>query len=406
MRLKNVTRCLLLGLSVLFLACQQFGKEAPPNKTTEVSGIENSASRSKGLPYNPYTGFDPYQDYINYDLSSRDLRESLDDLLMIRFNSNTKWPPPGFLPDEFDPQEILESGKNPGLGIRELHQSGITGQGIGIALIDQPLNQDHIEYRERLMLYEIINSEIDPKPEMHGAAVASLAVGKNVGTAPQADLYYIAARNGRFNETGEYVYDFHETALAIYRILEINNSLPEDRKIRVISIQSGIRDDFADTSEVNKAIDAARQNNIFVIYSNLEDTYGFGFHGLGRDPLTNPDLTDCYEPAFTQIEDYEGIFDPSLVRLLAPMDSRTFADAYSTDGYLFDRVGGRSWVMPYLAGVYALAAQTYSNITPEKFWDLALDTGYWIMVESGNGLESLGPILNPGEIMRVLQEDQ
>jgi hypothetical protein len=142
-----------------------------------------------------------------------------------------------------------------------------------------------------------------------------------------------------------------------------------------------------------------------VIYSNLEETYGFGFHGLGRDPLTDPDQTSSYEPAHTQIKDYGGFFDPSLVRLLAPMDSRTFADAYSEDGYLFDRVGGRSWVMPYLAGVYALVAQIYPTITPEQFWDLALDTGDWNVVETENGIESLGPILNPGEMIRVLQED-
>jgi hypothetical protein len=61
--------------------------------------------------------------------------------------------------------------------------------------------------------------------------------------------------------------------------------------------------------------------------------------------------------------------------------------------------------MPYLAGVYALAAQINPNITPEQFWGLALDTGYWVTVETENGLESLGPILNPGEIIRVLQED-
>ena len=31
---------------------------------------------------------------------------------------------------------------------------------------------------------------------MHGPAVASIAVGKTVGVAPEADLYYISSVNG------------------------------------------------------------------------------------------------------------------------------------------------------------------------------------------------------------------
>jgi hypothetical protein len=32
--------------------------------------------------------------------------------------------------------EIMEEGKNPGLGIRSLHSQGITGKGISVAIID------------------------------------------------------------------------------------------------------------------------------------------------------------------------------------------------------------------------------------------------------------------------------
>ena len=36
---------------------------------------------------------------------------------------------------------------------------------------------------------------------------------------------------------------------------------------------------------------------------------------------------------------------------------------------------GRSWGVPYLAGLYALACQVDPDITPDKFWSTALDTG-------------------------------
>ena len=39
----------------------------------------------------------------------------------------------------FDPAKLLEEGKNPGLGIHELHEEGIDGENVGIAVFDQPL---------------------------------------------------------------------------------------------------------------------------------------------------------------------------------------------------------------------------------------------------------------------------
>lgn len=89
----------------------------------------------------------------------------------------------------------MELGKNPGLGSRELHQKGITGKGVGIAIIDQSLLVDHVEYKEQLKMYEEIHC-YDERASMHGPAVASIAVGKTVGVALEADLYYIAETHG------------------------------------------------------------------------------------------------------------------------------------------------------------------------------------------------------------------
>ncbi len=59
---------------------------------------------------------------------------------------------------------------------------------------------DHQEYRDRIRLYEEINIDKGTPAQMHGAAVASIAVGKTVGVAPEADLYYIAKFNTDFKE--------------------------------------------------------------------------------------------------------------------------------------------------------------------------------------------------------------
>ena len=51
--------------------------------------------------------------------------------------------------------------------------------------------------------------------------------------------------------------------------------------------------------------------------------------------------------------------------------------------------------MPYLAGVYALAAQVDPEITPERFWELALQTGRTLNITGTPGFTRLGPVLDP-----------
>ena len=71
-----------------------------------------------------------------------------------------------------------------------------------MAILDQPLLVDHQKYAERLSLHEAVNIRKDRRAQMHGPAVASIAVGKTVSVAPEADLYYIAKFNTHFEKGG------------------------------------------------------------------------------------------------------------------------------------------------------------------------------------------------------------
>jgi subtilisin family serine protease len=93
-----------------------------------------------------------------------------------------------FILDKSDAKYIMELGKNPGLGIRTLHQMGITGKGVYIGLIDQGLLTQHVEYKDRLRFYEEIHC-LDDEATMHGPATASILAGKTAGVAPEATLY-------------------------------------------------------------------------------------------------------------------------------------------------------------------------------------------------------------------------
>ena len=171
-------------------------------------------------------------DIRSYDISALDLTDQEAVLSGVTYDSATVFP--DRLPNGFDPERIMEIGKNPGLGIRTLHEKGITGKGISIAIVDQALNPDHTEYADQLISYELLHC-CDTAAQMHGSAVTSIAVGKNCGVAPDAKVYYIASTFGRYGSNGMKM-NLQYMADGIDRILEINTLLPEDRKIRVISI--------------------------------------------------------------------------------------------------------------------------------------------------------------------------
>jgi hypothetical protein len=65
------------------------------------------------------------------DVSGRDFSgASIDELAKHNFDSRTKWPDTARLPHGFDPSQVMETGLNPGLGIRALHAKGVTGKNV------------------------------------------------------------------------------------------------------------------------------------------------------------------------------------------------------------------------------------------------------------------------------------
>jgi hypothetical protein len=354
--------------------------------------------------YNPDSDESWQMDLRAYDLSELDLSGSLNDLFYASFDSQTIWPPADKMPQGFDWEHIMELGKNPGLGIRKLHAQGITGRGVSIAIIDQPLITEHQEYANRLQLYEEVNVDATTTSQMHGPAVASIAVGKTVGVAPEADLYYIATWAGDWGENG-LIYNFRYYAQAVRRILEINEQLPEDRKIRVISMQIGWGPKQAGYDEITAACEEAKAAGMLIVCSSIEQVHGFKFHALGRSPLADPDTFESYEPGMFWAKGfYAGRRFSD--RLLIPMDSRTTASPCGADDYVFYRQGGWSWSIPYIAGMYALAVQVDTTITPNRFWSLALETGHTIELKYEGQTIPLGPILNPVALIEKLRTEE
>lgn len=348
--------------------------------------------------YDPNSAANWQVDLRGADLSALDLRSAGSDLAYADFDSHTVWPPSERMPSDFSPLAIAEMGKNPGLGVRQLLSQGITGQGVGIAIIDQPLLTGHEEYTGQLRWYESIRPGNGTSTSMHGPAVASIAVGRSVGVAPAADLYFINSGAGLLTLFTEN----HDIAHGIRRVLRISQALPADRKLRVISISDGWMPDSAGYDDVMAAVREAQAAGIFVVSSNLQETYGFCMQGLGRDPDGSPDAFTSYGPGLFWAQRFYS--NPSQENcLLVPMDSRTTAGPGGQNDYAFYRSGGWSWAIPYIAGSYALAAQVDPQITPERFWALGLETGRTIELERDGNSYKLGRLMDPVALIGKLR---
>jgi hypothetical protein len=348
--------------------------------------------------FDPKSG-DPFEvDLRSYDLTGLDLRDASVQLQYASFDDKTVWPAADKLPSGFDWKQVMDTGKNPGLGVRALHAQGITGSGVGIAILDQPLQVDHPEYRDALRLYEEINTG-DMGAQMHGPAVASLAVGKTIGVAPGADLYFIADWFMDPDEKANFAY----LATGIRRVLEINRSLPQEHRIRVVSISRGLGSKERGYAEVMSAIKEAEAQGVVVISVGMYGSKQAGILGLGRDPSADPDALASFRPAAFLIPKINNATG-SKNQLWIPIDARATASPTGKEDYVFYGEGGMSWAEPYLAGVYALACQVDPAITPERFWTLATQTGQYVDFSTGGKAYKIGPIVNPPGLIQALKK--
>ncbi|MBL4937080.1 S8 family serine peptidase [Clostridium sp. YIM B02515] len=341
------------------------------------------------------------------DLSELDLKGRSKDLFNAYFDSTTKWPSKDKMPEDFTPEKVLELGKDPGLGISKLHKEGITGKNIGIAILDSPLKNKHVDYNERIKHYEEMFNPIDDNLE-HGPAVTSIAAGKSVGVASEADIYYFADDNDYTDKNGNTRNDFEKVAKVIDRVIEINKTLPEDKKIRVISMSEGCGPEDKGYKEFKDAVSRAGKEGIFAISSILEDTHGFKFSGLGRFPADDNNNVSSFVNGkfyqnklskFTSEEFLKSVKD----YLYFPMDSRAVAGPNSDNEYIFYRFGAYSWVVPYISGLYALSCEVNPKVTPELFWKTALETSKETKFDYKSKTYEIKHVVSPVDLIEKLR---
>ena len=305
-----------------------------------------------------------YDDICWRDVSGVDFSEQINLPATLIFNEKTIWPDYKKMPAGCNPKELLTMAMNPGLGIRELHNEGITGKGVNVAMIDQPLMPDHPEFKGKIADYYDAGCE-GGITSMHGPAVASLLVGTHCGTAPGAKIYYAAAPSWK-GDTAYY-------AKALEWIIEQNEKLPESEKIRVVSVSaspSGPGSPFEKNFEMwDDACARAAEQDILV----LDCTSHRGFIGqCYYDPDNLNNVAAC-------TAGFPGMSDkPIPERILVPCSRRTVAEEYENGdfSYRYWGQGGLSWSIPYCAGVLALGWQVQPGLDSRTMKELLLKSAY------------------------------
>lgn len=341
-RTVNVVVCLLL-ISGLLSGCIPVcaggeSAEIPPVQPLKVIR-QSAALQAVG-------GVGPWSEY--WAEWNKDVRADLSShpglAFSLTFGTNTSFSEA--LPAGYDPEKLMEWGKYPGLNMDVLHQRGYTGKGTVIAYIDQPI-AEHEQYTRDSVHY-INNTNVESS--MHGPAVLSLLAGRDIGTAPEAEVYFYGHAAWEADQATH--------AACLYQIIEQNKSLPEDRKIRMVAFSDNIDETEKDADAFRTAVAACEASGVMVWFCG-------DYAPLSFIPFADKNTFESLAPTAM------GISDPPLVYV--PSSGRTTA---ADSGYIYWSNGGLSWTMPYVFGLYAIALQVDHSITREVLCSLIQDTAY------------------------------
>jgi serine protease AprX len=313
----------------------------------------------------PAFTFQPFSDVRDLDLSAYDFSDQPELIQTFWFNRNTIWPPAARMPKGVNPTKIMNKGMNPGLGVRALHKQGVTGKGVNVAIIDQPLVLNHPEYNGKIVAYKDFVNDPSQTSSMHGPAVASLLVGKNIGVAPGARLYYAAVPS--------WLQDSAYYQKALDWITAQNKSLPPARKIRVVSVSACPSGQGSPYTKNRRKWDAAcaRAEKAGILV--LDCTHHRGIVGPCYYDAKRPeDVTRC-TPGFPGVQG--GGYTDLILAITSP---RTQAEVYEPGkfGYQYMGRGGLSWGIPYCAGVLAMGWQIAPKLTKDEIVALLFESAY------------------------------
>lgn len=257
------------------------------------------------------------------------------------------------VPEGFSKNGLLQWGKYPGLNIDILQKYGYTGKGSVVAYVDQPVKVKNNEQYKSANIHYKNNAESDTS--MHGPAVLSLLVGKDIGTAPDTEVYYYAHASWKGDQKTH--------AQCLYQIIEQNKKLSKKKKITMVGFSDNIDLTEKNADAFKKAVKACEDAGIMVWFCGDYSSASF---------IPNSDKNN-FENV---LRDYEyGKMEPHEL-VYVPASGRTTSYEEGNKSYIYWSVGGLSWTMPYMLGLYGIVKQIDPSLTQDDIKKLVVQTAY------------------------------
>lgn len=279
-------------------------------------------------------------------------------------------------PQNYDPQTVLEKGKNPGLNIDEIHKL-TTGKGVTAIVFDNPLTPHENIDDNVVSRYDTPLSKYLTCAHQHGTSVTSVITQ----IVPDVKVHSLGS------PCDPRVIPIEEPRM-FQKALKLINSLPEQQKPKVINYSTYIQ------NENSQAIINKIQESGCWVLSCDEFDKNFGY--LDKiNPAGNPNDFENYQVASGYSPD----------KLYVNSGDRTLASSLDTRGYRHDSQACLSWAVPVVSGLYTAAAELKPDITPEDFIKIAKKTAYKKEITDKNELEKIaGDIVWNNTLKRLCAE--
>ncbi len=301
---------------------------------------------------------------------------------------------------EHPDHDLIKGMIHPGLGVERLHQQGITGKGIQMAIVDggyvDIANQEG--FQNRVKLPAIAEEPEHPHPTMVMSTAA--ANGKLKGVAPDATVFSDKWPNFQAADTME-----------VYKKI-IEGKLRGENDIRVINNSWGFSNQSAilhkDVRNIlkdyKKVVDLAEKAGIQIVFAAGNEGENAGFpkvgtlsvFGMDIDKLTEENEQDVSyildkvilagalntlgseDKAQHRMADFSSRGD-SLNRMLSPTVVAPGADmmVYGWDKYKGNPkmlVNGTSFASPYVSGLLTLMLQKNPTLKPADLREILKKT--------------------------------
>ena len=276
-----------------------------------------------------------------YDLSEYKFEDEIDYRIVrkVPFSTRTIFP-------EKHPFNYNENMFHTFDDVRKLHEAGIDGSGVNVAVIDFVFDTVPNELKDCLYKYTIVNNNTGV--HFHGTTVATQFCGKNLGIVPNAKLWFYGTGQGKDNLV-------KDVLLALNDIYKQNEN---GANIKVINISGLV---YRENPEIEEIVEKLFRQGCYIIDSTC---FGKDFTCINQDTNTG----EFY------YSDWQLGIDEFKSKIAIPTGGRMTPLVTTENDYLYCGQATYSWSIPLIAGYFAMALQINPNLTYNEFVELAKST--------------------------------